>query len=89
MGLGLCPSSNRYHPLASSQPGWGAQPPTPALLPTYLSQGQAQRWRGTSQIGWPPPPPCPQYFPPQLPNWSLLSPWGLGFCLGVVTSLVS
>ena len=59
MGPGLCLSSNRYHPLVSSQPGWGAQPSAPALLPTYLSQGQAQRRRGTSQIGWAPPPPPP------------------------------
>lgn len=62
-------------------------PPTPALLPTYLSQGQAQRWRGDQPDWVATPTSLPQYFSASAAK--LVPPISLGprVLFGVVTSL--
>ena len=44
------PPSNRYHPLNSSQPGWGPQPPTPA--PPCSPPTSAGSGAGRDQPDW-------------------------------------
>lgn len=87
MGPGPLPRSNRYHPLPGSQSVRGPRPPAPLCPVPHLPQpGQARGREGSAKLGGHP---RLHHFPPSAAKLVPPSPWGLGFCSGVMTFLVS